>query len=190
MHSVYSRHKDVTKLKANMQQQQFKKEILVHKDQMYRLALRMLQNKDDAQDIVQDCLIKLWNKRFVLKNINSYKSFALTTVRNASIDMIRKRKYNTNHSELNLKTEDPNPEKQLDLSDQVKRMKLIIEQLPQQQRELIQLREIEGLEYSEICEISGLSLSNARVIISRARKEIRKKMLAELSIKTSINQAI
>ena len=74
-----------------MQQSQFKNKILIHKDAMYRLALRMLRNEEDAQDIVQDSLVKLWNKRKVLEDIRSYKSFALTIIRNACIDLIRKR---------------------------------------------------------------------------------------------------
>ncbi|NOR87678.1 MAG: sigma-70 family RNA polymerase sigma factor, partial [Bacteroidales bacterium] len=101
-----------------MQQSQFKNKILIHKDQMYRLALRILRNEEDAKDIVQDSLVKLWNKKEVLGNIKSYKSFALTIVRNACIDLIRKRRPETNqqdHLEENLGL---NPEKQLDISDQ------------------------------------------------------------------------
>jgi RNA polymerase sigma-70 factor (ECF subfamily) len=69
------------------------------------------------------------------------------------------------------------PESQLVISDQLKWVREIINGLNEQQRELIQLRDIEGLDYDEISEISGLTANNARVIISRARKEIRLRML-------------
>jgi RNA polymerase sigma-70 factor (ECF subfamily) len=159
-----------------MQQSQFKNRILIHKDAMYRLALRMLRNENDAQDMVQDSLMKLWNKRKVLVDIKSHKSFALTIVHNASIDLIRKRKPETNQQDHFERTDGLNPEKQLDISDQLTRAKQIINGLNEQQRELIQLRDIEGLEYEEIAEITDLTINTIRVNISRARKEIRRRM--------------
>jgi RNA polymerase sigma-70 factor (ECF subfamily) len=173
-----------------MQQSQFKNMILIHKDAMYRLALRMLRNEEDAQDIVQDSLIKLWNKRKVLEDIRSYKSFALTIIRNACIDLIRKRKPETNQQE-NLEYRDGiNPEKQLDISDQLKLAKQIINQLNQQQRELIQLRDMEELSYEEISEITGLTINTIRVNISRGRKEIRQKMMAIMNFKRTEKNAV
>ena len=173
-----------------MQQSQFKNMILIHKDAMYRLALRMLRNEEDAQDIVQDSLIKLWNKRKVLEDIRSYKSFTLTIIRNACIDLIRKRKPETNHQE-NLEFRDGiNPEKQLDISDQLKLVKQIINQLNQQQRELIQLRDMEELSYEEISEITDLTINTIRVNISRARKEIRQKMMAIMNFQRTIKNAV
>ena len=173
-----------------MQQSQFKNNILIHKNQMYRLALRILRNEDDAQDVVQDSLMKLWNKRKVLENIRSYKSFALTIVRNASIDLIRKRKPETNQQDHLERADGLNPEKQLDIADQLQRVKRIINGLNEQQRELIQLRDIEGLEYDEIAEITGLSINTIRVNISRARKEIRKKMMLAMNFQRTQKSAI
>lgn len=164
-----------------MQQDQFNHKILIHKDQMYRLALRILKDDEDAKDIVQDSLLKLWNRRKVLENISSIKSFSLTIVRNACIDFIRKKKPETHKEQQILEKSDHlNPEKQLEVSDQLKRVKQIINQLSDPQRELIQLRDIEGLEYEEINEITGLTVNNIRVIISRARKEIRQQMLEQM----------
>ncbi len=173
-----------------MQQSQFKNMILIHKDQMYRLALRILRNEEDAKDIVQDSLIKLWDKREVLGNIKSHKSFALTIIRNACIDLIRKRKPETNHQENLERSDKLNPEKQLDISDQLEKVKQIINQLNKQQRELIQLRDIEELDYNEISEITGLTVNTIRVNISRARKEIRRRMMAIMNFQQPINKAI
>ena len=165
-----------------MQKDQFKNQVLVHKDQMYRLALRILRNEEDAKDIVQDSFLKLWSKRKVLENINSIKSFSLTMVRNACIDHIRKHKPETDkEKQLYSKSDLQDPEKQLEVSDQLNRVKTIINQLNDQQREVIQLREIEGLEYHEISEITGLSSNNLRVIISRARKEIKTQMMLQMN---------
>jgi len=172
-----------------MQQSQFKNEILIHKNQMYRLALRILRNEEDAKDIVQDSLVKLWNKRKVLGNIKSFKSFSLTIVRNACIDLIRKRKPETNHQDHLERSDGLNPEKQLDVSDQLQRVKQIINQLNEQQRELIQLRDIEELEYEEMSEITGLTVNNIRVILSRTRKEIRQRMKAIMNFQY-VNKAI
>jgi RNA polymerase sigma-70 factor (ECF subfamily) len=139
---------------------------------------------------VQDSLIKLWNKRKVLEDIRSYKSFALTIIRNACIDLIRKRKHETNQQE-NLEYRDGiNPEKQLDISDQLKLAKQIINQLNQQQRELIQLRDMEELSYEEISEITGLTINTIRVNISRGRKEIRQKMMAIMNFQRTVKNAV
>ncbi len=173
-----------------MQQSQFKDKILIHKDQMYRLALRILRNEEDAKDILQDSLIKLWDKRKVLGSIKSHKSFALTIIRNACIDLIRKRKPETNHQENLERSDGLNPEKQLDISDQLQRVKQIISQLNEQKRELIQLRDIEELDYDEISEITGLTINNIRVILSRTRKEIRQRMIAIMNFQQHINKAI
>ena len=172
-----------------MQKIQFQQQVLVYKDQMYRLAHRILRNEEDAKDIVQDSFLKLWNKRKVLGNIKSIKSFALTMVRNACIDYIRKHKPETDkEQQINAKSDFQNPEKQLEISDQLSRVKTIINHLSDQQREVIQLREIEGLEYDEISEITGLSSNNLRVIISRARKEIKMQMMMQMNFQVSQKQ--
>jgi RNA polymerase sigma-70 factor (ECF subfamily) len=164
--------------KKRMQSIQFKNDVLIHKDLMYRLALRILKNEEDANDIVQDSLLKLWDKRKVLTDIKNIKSFSMTMVRNACIDLIRKHKPETNKEQLILqRTDYLNPEKKLVISDQLRMVRNIIDQMNEQQREVIQLREVEGLDYDEIAEITGLSINNLRVIISRARKEIKSKMI-------------
>jgi len=173
-----------------MQQSQFKIEILIYKNQMYRLALRILQDEEDAKDIVQDSLVKLWGKREALGNINSIKSYALTIVRNACIDLIRKRKPETNQQENLVINEGLNPEKQLDVSNQLQLVKQIINQLNQQQRELIQLRDMEELSYEEMSEITGLTINAIRVNISRARKEIRQKMMTIMNYQRIIKNAV
>jgi RNA polymerase sigma-70 factor (ECF subfamily) len=169
-----------------MQQAEFKENVLVYKDQMYRLALRILRNEEEAKDIVQDSFLKLWDRRKVLGNIKSIKSFSLTMVRNACIDLIRKHKPETDREHHILsRTDHQNPEKQLEVSDQLSLVRNIIDHLNEQQREIIQLREMEGLDYDEISEITGLSTNNLRVIISRARKEIREKVMREMNFQTT-----
>lgn len=173
-----------------MQQNHFKNKIMIHQDMMFRFALRMLQNEEDAKDIVQDSLLKLWNKRKGLKNIKSYKSFAMTIVRNASIDLIRKRKNDSVEPDLLIEKENLNPENQLEVADQLRKVREIINKLNDQQKELIQMRDIEGLDYTEIQEITGLSINTIRVNISRARKEIRSQMLAKMNFQPQIMHAI
>jgi len=171
-----------SKENKSMQSIQFKSDVLIYKDQMFRLAVRMLRNEEDANDIVQDSLLKLWDKRKVLADIKNIKSFSMTMVRNACIDFIRKHKPVTDKEQIILqKTDELNPEKELVISDQLLLVRNIINQMNDQQREIIQLREIEGLDYDEIAEITGLSINNLRVIISRTRKEIREKMMLKMN---------
>lgn len=165
-----------------MQKDQFRKQVLVHKDQMYRLAKRILRNEEDAKDIVQDSFLKLWDKRKVLGNIKSIKSFSMTMVRNACIDHIRKHRPETDkEQQIMARSDHQNPEKQLEVSDQLYRVRAIINNLNEQQREVIQMREIEGLDYDEISEITGLSSNHLRVISSRARKEIKMQLMLQMN---------
>lgn len=169
-----------------MQTVQFKSDVLIYKDQMFRLALRILKNEEDANDIVQDSLLKLWDKRKVLSDIRNIKSFSMTMVRNACIDFIRKHKPVTDKEQVILqKTDELNPEKSLEISDQLQMVRDFINQMNDQQREIIQLREIEGLEYDEVSEITGLTINNLRVIISRARKEIKLKMMEQMNFQNN-----
>ena len=170
-----------------MQQSQFKNKILIHKDPMYRLALRILKNKVDAEDMVQDSLLKLWNKRQMLEDVRNLKSFSMTIVRNACIDFIRKQKPQSNQIDQLESNGATTPERQLEVSDQLQKIKELIQQLNPQQRELIQLRDIEGLDFEEISEITGYSVNNSRVILSRARKEIRKQMKAVIGFRQTTN---
>ena len=167
-----------------MQIAEFKKEVLIYKDPMYRLALRILGNEEDANDIVQDAFLKLWDRRKVLNEVKNLKSFSMTMIRNACIDQIRKNKpLNNKEQALANHPDERTPEADLDHKEELQIVNGIIDGLNHQQKEIIQMREIEGMEYDEIVEITGLSSNNLRVILSRTRKEIKAKLAAIMNFR-------
>ena len=160
-----------------MRLDQFKKEVLIHKDIMFRLAWRILSDEENAKDVVQDSFLKLWDQRKSLKKVQNLRAYCLSSVRNKCIDNMRKLKAETNKDyEIQQQSDDINPELILEQRDELKRANRIIDSLNESQKEIIQLREIEGMEFDEIALATGLSKNNVRVILSRARKEIKEQM--------------
>ena len=145
---------------------EFKIVVLPLKDKLYRLAIRLLNDSDDAEDVVQETFIRLWIKRRKLKEKRSIEAFAMTITKNLSIDTIRSRKYLISESaekiiKMNydkLMRNSQQPYKQVELSEAVNNVNKIIQTLPEKQKLAIHLRDLEGYEYKEIEEITGLSL--------------------------------
>ncbi|MFP4369743.1 MAG: RNA polymerase sigma factor [Bacteroidota bacterium] len=150
------------------------------KDKLFRFALRLLGDREEAEDALQDVLAKLWQKRDKLEQYQNPEAAAMTAMRNHCIDMIRKRKM----QKLELKEEilpeaSDSPAKQTELNDAVNAVNEIIARLPEQQKMVIHLRDIEGLEFKEISNVTGLTENNIRVHLSRARKKIRELLITD-----------
>lgn len=156
----------------------FKIKVFPLKNRMYRLALQMLDNAEDARDIVQDAFIKLWNIREKLDQYRSIEALAVVTTRNLCLDRIKSKKYMTGQIEnLRDEVEEALNERKQDLSDVVQKIREIITALPEQQRTVIHLRDIEGYEFSEIAQFLDMNENAIRVTLSRARKKIREILL-------------
>ena len=151
----------------------FKQRFLLFHPKLYRIAYALLDNKADAEDILQDAYCKLWNKRDELGDIQNPEAFSIT------LDFLRSPKASRRDNEETLETvlltTDSSPEKELEEKEDIRRIQELIEQLPENQRQVIRLRGIEDCSYEDIEQITGLSSSNIRTLLSRARKLIRKK---------------
>ncbi len=162
-----------------MLQNEFKEKFFPLKDKLFRFARQFVKRDDEAADIVQDTFLKLWIKRDNLNEIRNPETFAMTMVKNASIDRLRKLK-TLRMDELN---KDPvynhTPLDSLTQNEAYKQVIAAMISLSEQQQMLLKLRDIEGYEYDEIAEISGLSLNNIRVNISRARNLIKERLLKQ-----------
>ena len=156
---------------------EFKDTFFPLKNKLFRFAKQFVSRDDEAADIVQDTFLKLWMKRTSLNELRNPETFAMTIVKNASIDHLRKRK-NIRLDELNKDIEDNHtPLDSLTQRESQRQVLTAMKKLSEQQQMLLNLRDIEGYEYAEIVEISGLSLNNVRVNISRARNTIREMLL-------------
>ena len=160
-----------------MKEISFRNDILPLKDKLYRLALRITLDSAEAEDIVQDTMIRVWNKRDEWAQFNSIEAFCLTMARNLAID--RSQKSEAQNIELTTETQEMSdgstPERQLERSEQMDLVRKLINELPEKQRTIIQLRDIEEKSYKEIADVMQLTEDQVKVTLFRARQRIKAK---------------
>ena len=154
----------------------FKRKLLAFHPKLFRIAYALVENKADAEDILQDAYFKLWNKRDELPDIENPEAFCVTLVKNLSLDFLRSPRANRREEEIEsvftLAT-DSSPEKELETKDKEQQIRQLINRLPENQRQVLRLRGIDDCSMDEIEQITGLNAVNVRVLLSRARKVIR-----------------
>ncbi len=163
----------------------FKHDILPLKNIIFRTALRIILNREEAEDIVQDTLLKLWEKREELGRVENLEAFALTMARNLAID--RKEKMDNQHVSFDDQKHDRPDEGWGGTDSHLMHQETsgfvadIINGLPEKQRTILQLRDIEGKSYKEIAEVLSISESDVKVTLFRARNEVKEKILQKKS---------
>ena len=152
-----------------------KRDILPLKNAMYRLALRITLSSQEAEDVVQDVIIKLWNMRDRLDDVDNLGAFAMRMTRNLALDRQRMR---ANHTEsLDVAMERPQAEDtRSDAQEQVETIRTMMQLLPEKQRSAMQLRDFEGYSYKEIAEMLAMTEDQVKVNIFRARQFIKTKL--------------
>ena len=160
----------------------FRNDILPLKNKLFRLALRITLNNADAEDIVQETLIKVWKRREHWHEIESIEAFCYSICRNLALDRTRRAdKFSESLDETQSMAVDTsyssNPEEQVQQSDRMKLVKELIDHLPEKQRSIIQLRDFEGKSYKEIADIMQMTDEQVKVTLFRARQTIKKKFL-------------
>ena len=162
----------------------FRNDILPMKDALFRLALRITLSREEAEDIVQETLIKVWNRRDSWDTIESIEAFSMTICRNMSLDRLRL------HDNQNASLDDDDssigserldsgstPYERTVQREKVEIVRTLIDSLPEKQRSCMQLRDFEGKTYKEIAAVLGISEDLVKVNIFRARQTIKQKFL-------------
>ena len=146
----------------------------MHK-KLFSYSLRLLGNSEDAKDAVQEVFIKLWKRRETLEEYRSLEAFSMRVTRNLCLDKLKAKKpeYVEEKTLQMVRTSGSTPAELLERKETYGRIKEIISGLPENQRSVIHLRDIEGYEYKEMGEILNMDLNNIRVLLSRARKAVR-----------------
>ncbi len=157
----------------------FKTNILPISKKLLRFATRFLKDEDEARDVVQDVFLKLWQKRDTLAEIENIEAFAMRMTRNRCLDVIRANKVVPIDKETDrkIKEETVDVHSKIELRESANQIKMLINQLPDLQRTVMQLRDIEQLSYDEIAEETELNVNAIRVNLSRARKKVRDEFL-------------
>jgi len=155
----------------------FRNDILPLKNALYRLALRITLNPQDAEDTVQDTLIKVWNRRDDWNSIDNIEAYAMTICRNLSLDKLKKAESNNTTLEEGIARQTPlsSPYEHTEQRDLVSLVRKLIDELPEKQRSCMQLRDFEGKPYKEIATILGITEEQVKVNIYRARQTIKQK---------------
>ena len=160
-----------------MNQNEFLQVIAPFKDKVFRLAKRLLVSTEEAEDATQEVLVKLWNKNESLNDYSSVEAFAMTITKNYCLDQLKsKRATNLQIVHSNYTDRQPSLHQQVEDTDSLNWVEKIINTLPEQQRLIIQMRDIEQYEFSEIAQILEMNETAIRVALSRARKTIREFM--------------
>jgi RNA polymerase sigma-70 factor (ECF subfamily) len=156
----------------------FQADVLPLKNELFRLALRITLNHAEAEDVVQETMMKVWSRRNDWDKIASIEAFCLTICRNLALDKMRRMDNQVQTLEPGEDAEDSsyaaNPEEQTVQRDRIALVRRLIDQLPEKQRSVMQLRDMEGKSYRDIADIMGISEEQVKINIFRARQTIKK----------------
>lgn len=158
----------------------FETRIVPSKNKLFRFALRILGDVDEAQDVVQDVLIKVWNGRSNMNAIGNWEAWCMRLTKNLSLDRLRARQRKATHSiteGLEIKQEELSPHEHTELIENMKYINKLISALPEKQRLVMHLRDVEGLSYKEISETLELDMNQVKINLFRARNAVREKLV-------------
>lgn len=161
-----------------MSQERYKAEILPIRDKLFHIAHKILQGDEDAEDAVQEVLLKLWHTRDSLGTYDNVAAFATTVTKNHCLDKLKLIKRTESLDDIHHQRESgDNPYLQLERINTEEILKKIIELLPPLQQTIIRMKDMEEYEVEEIAEITGTKPDAIRVNLSRARKKVREEYI-------------
>lgn len=161
-----------------MQQKEFINLVMPFRDKLYRMAKRLLVSREEAEDAVQEIILKLWSNSDSIAKYRSVEAFAMTMTKNFCLDRLKsKQAGNLKLVHSNYKDENSAIQRSIETRDSVSWVEKIMDELPEQQKMVLQLRDIEDYDYDEIAEMLGMKPTAIRVTLSRARKTVREKLI-------------
>ncbi len=162
-----------------MTPEEFRKSVLPEGRRLYALAFRFLNSREEAEDAVQEVMMKLWSERNGTVNYSSVAAWCTTVTRNCCIDILRRRKrmWIGDLGEADEFTSaDTDTGKRHDAGEAARLVSAIVSRMKEPGRSAVILRDIEGYSYEETAETMGMNVTALRTLMSRARKQIREEM--------------
>ena len=156
-----------------MELNEFKISVLPLRPKLLNYARKLTESPEDAEDAVQEVLLKLWNNRLELDQCRSIEAFAMPLTHNVCMDQWRRNRDNSSIAPLQTVPGGRTPAHLLELKDEVKLIRAIIDSLPPLQRTIMRMKDVEEYESEEIAQITGCSAEAIRSNLSRARKKVR-----------------
>lgn len=158
----------------------FHSQVIPIRPKLLRFAFRLLNNEEDAKDIIQDALLKVWNQQERMPELQNLEAWCMRIVRNLALDRLKSKKYRNTEGldrvgEIQA-AHQQSPHLAVERQDVMGRVHHIINALPEKYRTILQLRDMDGFSYQEICEILELTLSEVKINLHRARKTVREQL--------------
>lgn len=162
-----------------MQTLDFRRDVLPLKDKLFRLALRITFDRAEAEDVVQDTLIRVWSKREEWPTFSSIEAYCLTVARNLAIDRSERKDARTVEltEEVEQTPDVSGPYEQLVSKERMQMLRRLIAGLPEKQRTVLLLRDVEGKSYKEVAEVLGITEEQVKVTLFRARQKVKQQFI-------------
>lgn len=156
-----------------MTREHFQSAVVPLQQPFFRMARWLMKNDEDAEDVSQEIVLRLWRMRQQLPEYKNIKALGLKMTRNLCLDQLKRKGRNTVDLLYINDGGDSTGERRLDAANRLDLVKQLILQLPEPQQLVLQLKGVEELEIDEIAEITGFTTNNVRVLLSRARKKLK-----------------
>lgn len=152
--------------------------LLPIRDKLFRLACRFLPDADDARDMVQDAYLKLWTSKTQLDDVKNMEAMAMAVTRNLCLDKLKSHasKYRSEAPADYQNSDYQTPDRHFEHQEVKQWIKRLVITLPEQQRTVMHLRDVEGMEMDQIALVTGQTPNAARVNLSRARKRVKEEL--------------
>lgn len=156
-----------------MTQETFRNTVFILRDEMFRFAKRFVMSSDEAEDVVQDLMIKFWQKKEELSTLGNLKSYALKAVRNECLNRLKHHDVKLGFADLQLHRSELYSMEVNNLKEHIINF---INHLPEKQKMVIHLKDVEEYEVSEISEIMEIEENAVRVNLMRARQKVKEQI--------------
>lgn len=163
-----------------MNLESFQNRVIPVKNKLFRFALRFLGNEEEAKDVVQEVFIRVWNGREQMNEVQNWEAWCMRITKNLSLDRVRSLNRKQTHpieEGYDIRQESLTPHESAEIHESMQRINLLIAGLPEKQRQVIHLRDVEGYSYNEICDILELDMNQVKVNLFRARNAVREKLM-------------
>lgn len=156
----------------------FENNVWPARQKLFRFALRYLGSEEEARDVVQDAMIKIWERKDYLSQVNNPEAWSMTITKNLSLDRLRAKRNLDLPLEAGLHKPAavPDPHKQAVGNETLKSIHALINALPEKQKAVMHLREVEGFSYQEIADSLEIDLNMVKTHLHRARQSLRKSL--------------
>jgi RNA polymerase sigma factor (sigma-70 family) len=154
---------------------------LPFKDKLYRFALNIVGDPMDAEDVIQDLLIKIWKRLDQFESLDNKEAWCMTVTRNLAIDKVRNRKVHLHDIDdySHIKDNSVAQDKALEDDERYQNIMKLVDKLPEKQKQIVFLRDVEGYSYQEIAEMTDTTIDFVKISLHRARKTLKEQLLKQ-----------